>query len=63
MKRVRNKRHTWSLNLEEPISGNYYPVTSKISLKEKERNLKLSVLTDRAEGGTSLNDGQIELMV
>lgn len=45
------------------MSGNYYPVTAKISLKDEEKLLKLSVLTDRAEGGTSLKDGEIELMV
>ena len=63
LKRTRNYRPTWSLNLQEEVSGNYYPVTAKISLKDEEKLLKLSVLTDRAEGGTSLKDGEIELML
>ena len=63
LKRTRNYRPTWSLKLQEEVSGNYYPVTAKISLKDEEKLLKLSVLTDRAEGGTSLKDGEIELMV
>lgn len=45
------------------MSGNYYPITSKISLKDEERRLKLSLLTDRAQGGTSMKDGEIEMMV
>ena len=63
LKRKRNKRPTWDLNLKEPISGNYYPVTTKISLSDKDRKLKMAVLTDRAQGGSSLKDGEIELMV
>ncbi|CAK9820569.1 Lysosomal alpha-mannosidase [Anthophora plagiata] len=63
LKRKRNYRPTWKLDLKEEISGNYYPVTSKISLKDEENLLKLSVLTDRAQGGTSLKDGEIEMML
>lgn len=63
LKRTRNYRPTWNLKLEEPISGNYYPVTTKIAIKDKEKQLKLNVLTDRAQGGSSLQDGVIELMV
>ncbi|XP_011176167.2 lysosomal alpha-mannosidase isoform X2 [Solenopsis invicta] len=63
LKRVINYRPTWDLKLEEPISGNYYPVTSKISLKDEKKQLKLSALVDRAQGGTSLADGVIELML
>lgn len=47
--------------MEEPIAGNYYPVTSKIMIKDND--FELAVLTDRAEGGSSLEDGQVELMV
>ena len=63
LKRKKNHRPTWDLKLEEPIAGNYYPVTSKIYLKDEIRALKLCVLTDRAQGGTSLRDGELELMV
>lgn len=63
LKRKRNYRPTWNLELEEQVSGNYYPITSKISMKDSEKLLKFSVLTDRAEGGTSMNDGEIEMMV
>ncbi|XP_072745213.1 lysosomal alpha-mannosidase isoform X1 [Anoplolepis gracilipes] len=63
LKRVRNYRPTWDLDLKEPIAGNYYPVTSKISIKDEEKQFKLSVLNDRAEGGSSLQDGAVELML
>ncbi|XP_043260159.1 lysosomal alpha-mannosidase isoform X2 [Colletes gigas] len=63
LKRKRNYRPTWNLELEEKVSGNYYPVATKISLKDEEKLLKLSVLTDRTEGGTSMKDGEIELML
>lgn len=63
LKRKRNYRQTWNLKVHERTSSNYYPVTSKISLKDEQKFLKLSVLTDRAEGGTSMQDGEIEMMV
>ena len=56
-----NYRPTWHLELAERVSGNYYPVTTLISIQDG-RN-RLSVVTDRAQGGTSLNSGEIELMV
>ncbi|XP_018301818.1 lysosomal alpha-mannosidase isoform X1 [Mycetomoellerius zeteki] len=63
LKRVRNYRSTWNLKLMEPISGNYYPVTSKITLKDEKKQLKLNVFVDRAQGGSSLEDGDVELML
>lgn len=58
---MRDFRPTWKVNLQEPIAGNYYPITSKILLRDNEN--ELAVLTDRAQGGSSLTDGEIELMV
>lgn len=51
------------MDLKEPISGNYYPITSKIVVVDQQQDLEVAVLTDRAQGGSSLDDGQIELMV
>jgi len=33
------------------------------NLQDKARNVQLTVLTDRSQGGASLHDGEIELMV
>ncbi|KAL1517915.1 hypothetical protein ABEB36_001615 [Hypothenemus hampei] len=63
MKRIRNFRPTWNLTVKEAESSNYYPVTSKILIRDEERDVEFAVLTDRAEGGSSLIDGQIELMI
>jgi hypothetical protein len=43
----------------EPVSGNYYPVNSRIFLKDVESGDQLTVLTDRSQGGASLKDGQV----
>lgn len=61
LKRKRNHRDTWNLNLAEPIAGNYFPVTAKIAIEDETR--RFAVLTDRAQGGSSLSDGSLELMV
>ncbi|XP_026271901.1 lysosomal alpha-mannosidase isoform X2 [Frankliniella occidentalis] len=63
LKRQRNQRPSWKLMLAEPVAGNYYPVTSKISVRDPAKKLSLAVLVDRAQGGSSLGDGEIELMV
>ncbi|XP_037024932.1 lysosomal alpha-mannosidase-like [Bradysia coprophila] len=61
MRRKRGERETWDVEMFEQISGNYYPVTTRIAIEDE--NYRLAVLTDRAEGGSSLDDGTIELMV
>ncbi|XP_024086113.1 lysosomal alpha-mannosidase-like [Cimex lectularius] len=59
--RVLNQRQTWRPIILEPVAGNYYPVTTRISIEDD--NNYFSVITDRAEGGSSLSDGTVELMI
>ncbi|KAJ7526059.1 hypothetical protein O6H91_17G079900 [Diphasiastrum complanatum] len=61
LKRVRNYRSDWNLNVTEPIAGNYYPVNLGIYLKDNEK--EFSLLVDRALGGSSLIDGELEVML
>lgn len=62
VKRVKDFRPTWQLQNHEPVAGNYYPVNSRLIL-DNGTDFKAAVLTDRSQGGTSLNPGQMELMV
>ena len=48
---------------EEQVAGNYYPVTTRIVLLDENSGMQLTVLTDRSQGGSSLAEGQMELMV
>jgi lysosomal alpha-mannosidase len=64
-KRVLNYRPTWDLMKNyndsfENITANYYPINSAISMKEGSK--KFTVMNSRAQGGSSLNEGQIEFM-
>nr|XP_054394463.1 lysosomal alpha-mannosidase isoform X7 [Pongo abelii] len=75
LERRRDYRPTWKLNQTEPVAGNYYPVNTRIyitvalphpappHLDGKDGNMQLTVLTDRSQGGSSLRDGSLELMV
>nr|CAD7429114.1 unnamed protein product [Timema monikensis] len=63
LRRERNHRPTWDVKLAEPAPGNYYPVTSKIVVTDEDKGLEFAVLNDRAQGGASMKDGQIEIMV
>ncbi|KAK9271505.1 hypothetical protein L1049_001864 [Liquidambar formosana] len=61
IKRIRDFRTDWDLQVNQPIAGNYYPVNLGIYVEDDD--MELSVLVDRSVGGSSLVDGQIELML
>ncbi|XP_039823248.1 probable alpha-mannosidase At5g13980 isoform X5 [Panicum virgatum] len=61
IKRIRDYRSEWKIEVHQPIAGNYYPVNLGIYVEDG--NKELSVLVDRSIGGSSINDGQIELML
>ena len=52
LKRTRNYRPTWKLNVTEPVSANYYPVNSRIFIRDE--NDQATILTDRSQGGSSM---------
>lgn len=61
LKRKRDYRQDFELTLEEPVAGNYYPINTKIAIEDATH--RLAVVTDRAQGGSSIVDGTVELMV
>uniref|UniRef100_A0A7E4VQL4 Alpha-mannosidase n=1 Tax=Panagrellus redivivus TaxID=6233 RepID=A0A7E4VQL4_PANRE len=64
MKRVRNTAPYHEFEVKsEPISANYFPVSSRISIDDASGGPRLTVLTDRSQGGSSLADGEVELMI
>ena len=75
VRRKRNSRPTWNLTVFEPTAGNYYPINTAIYVDDEVSTRKPSdnvgrktpaafaVVTDRSQGGGSIVDGTIELMV
>ncbi|XP_047341830.1 probable alpha-mannosidase At5g13980 isoform X2 [Impatiens glandulifera] len=61
MKRVRDYRADWTIKVDQPIAGNYYPIN--LGIYSKDDNNELSILVDRSVGGSSIEDGQLELML
>lgn len=61
LKRTIDFRETYELANEEKISGNYYPINSNIAIEDNE--LRMAILPDRAQGGSGLSEGAVELMV
>ena len=45
---------------DQKIPANYHPVTSMIGIKDEAASM--FVLNDRAQGGTSIKPGRVELM-
>lgn len=62
--RYRNKRSDYDYDPEEePVTSNYYPVSTKIAIEDKIKGTRVAILNDRAQGGSSLNEGSMELMI
>jgi lysosomal alpha-mannosidase len=45
LERTRDHRPTWNYTVVEPVSGNYYPINSRIWIKDQDR--QLTVLTGK----------------
>ncbi|KAF2322962.1 hypothetical protein GH714_032461 [Hevea brasiliensis] len=61
IKRIRDYRTDWNLEVNQPAAGNYYPINLGIYTKDDKK--EFSVLVDRPLGASSLVDGQVELML
>lgn len=61
IKRIRDYRTDWDLEVNQPVAGNYYPINLGIYMQDNEK--EFSILVDRSLGGSSIADGQIELML
>lgn len=61
LKRVRDYREDWSLQVTQPVAGNYYPLN--LGMYTADNKSEFSVLVDRATGGSSIQDGEVELML
>lgn len=58
---IRRTRNMRAMYAGEVVAQNYYPLNGKIVVQdEKER---MAILTDRAQGATSMKDGEIDVMV
>ncbi|XVF16105.1 hypothetical protein REPUB_Repub10bG0002600 [Reevesia pubescens] len=61
IKRICDFRTDWDLEVNQPVAGNYYPINLGIYIQDSKK--EFSVLVDRSLGGSSIVDGQIELML
>lgn len=62
--RRRNYRQAYTIAGTEPITQNYFPINSALSIRgEDAAAAQLTVTPDRAVGGTSLKSGEIELLI
>ncbi|XP_006823863.2 epididymis-specific alpha-mannosidase-like, partial [Saccoglossus kowalevskii] len=50
-------------NTTEPIAQNYYPMVSTAYIEDEKKDLRLTLLSERSHGVSSLTDGQMEVML
>ena len=60
-KRKLNHRKYYQFTFLEPVTENYYPVNSAIFIEDG--NLRATLMNDRSQGGSSLNPGEIEVLI
>jgi len=53
--------HMYAANPQN-ITANYYPVNSAIAIRDEKKQLQFTLMNDRAQGGSSLTPGSLELM-
>ena len=58
---MRDSRRSWNYTVIERVAGNFVPVNLFTSLTDA--STTLSVVTDRTQAGSSMVDGELELMV
>jgi hypothetical protein len=58
-KRIRDTREFYNYQVDDPTASNFYPIGSLISIKDKNDGRIVNVYNDRAQGGTSLRQGEI----
>ncbi|CAF1687975.1 unnamed protein product, partial [Adineta ricciae] len=81
LQRKRDYRSSYNYTVYESVSGNYYPVASRIWVKDSQRQLTVltgadfffrsirrfcfvfCIMLDRSQGGSSMHDGSVELMI
>ena len=63
LKRVRDFRPSWKFEQTEPVSGNYYPINSRMFIRDEIAGTQLTLVTDRSQGGSSIIDGSMEIML
>ncbi|XP_057465092.1 probable alpha-mannosidase At5g13980 [Actinidia eriantha] len=61
LERVRDYRADWNLVVDQPVAGNYYPINLGMYLKDDSK--EFSIMVDRSVGGSSIVNGQLELML
>ena len=62
-RRQKDYREGYNLKYDIKVAYNYYPITSMVFIENPETKQRLTLLTDRPQGVTSLEKGEIEVMI
>ena len=60
---MEQQKRVFNPDFTQPIAGNFYPVVSRAYIEDESKDMRLSVLVDRAHGVSSLKDGYMEIML
>lgn len=60
--RILDYRPTWDFVPFINVTQNYYPINSAIAIKDTNNMNQLTLMSTRAQGGSSVTNGTVELM-
>jgi hypothetical protein len=60
IKRIQDTRTSFEFNVDDKVATNFYPINSQILINN---NKHMSVFNDITQAGTSLNKGQVYLVI
>lgn len=63
VKRQKDHREDFVPFLENGVETNYFSITSSVYIEDTKTGQRLSVVTDRSQGTTSANPGELEVMI
>jgi len=63
IRRQYNHRDTWDYLVYQNVSGNYAPVNAALYQTDVTNGRVMSIVNDRSQGGGSIKNGELELMV
>ncbi len=49
--------------IDDSIAGNFYPLTTALAFIDQDKRVRVNLATDRAQGGSVIQPGKIQLLI
>jgi len=63
IKRIQNTRLSYDYIVDDKVASNFYPINSLLSIRDTSNNRQISIYNDRPQGGSSLSNGEMFIVM